>query len=148
MNTGETVRQIIESCDSIEKRRVRLENLASEEAVALVPYFVRAYVEHKLWPLDAACLVADCHPTDEQLLSLLHEDDEHTQKLGLHVLARLIHAKSFQQRSHAPLAHQLNRVLQSVAFCPKHKYLNELRHWAATHLDDEETGEEAISSPK
>ncbi|WDI41402.1 hypothetical protein [Bremerella sp. P1] len=132
MNASQLVQQIIDS-GQLEKHVALIEELAPAEANALVPHLVQAFDEYKLWPKDAACIISVCRPTDEQLLDLLQQDCERSQKLGLHIVAMLIDNESFQQGSHKALAQEVFKLLRAESFRPKRKDLKELQTWAESN---------------
>ncbi|MBA2113690.1 hypothetical protein [Bremerella alba] len=123
MNASQLVQQIIED-------PMFLKTLSPDEGTALVPSFVQAFNEHKLWPQDAASVIAECSPTDEQLLGLLQSNCERSQKLGLHIISQLIETENDKLRVRTILAQEVLRLLQTDSFRPKRKGMRGLWGWA------------------
>lgn len=139
MNASQLVQSVIDQPEFLSQSVLLIEKMTPQDANALVPHLVQAFHAYQLWPQDAACLIAACHPTDDQLLEILQDDRERCQKLGLHVLAQLMDTSQFQQQPHAPLAQVVLSLLQTEAFRPKRKHLRSLEAWAkasATSADD------------
>ncbi|QDU75994.1 hypothetical protein Pan97_30390 [Bremerella volcania] len=136
MKASPLVQQIIKTPQLLHQHAALMEKLPPGKSIELVPQLVQAFHEHKLWPKDAACIIAVCRPTDEQLLDLLKDDGERCQKLGLHILARLIGNEDFKQRPHHALAHEALRLLQTEAVRPKRKQLKPLKDWAEAHVTE------------
>jgi len=129
MNASQLVQQISENPQLLKQQAVLLKKLSPAETIALVPELVQAFKDHKLWPKDAADIIAACRPTDEQLLDLLNDDGEPCQKLGLHILALLIGNQDFVQGTHKALAYEALQLLQREVFRPKLKHLKSLKDW-------------------
>lgn len=110
-----------------------IERLTPDESSALVHQFIQAFNENQLWPQDAACVIADCRPTDEQLLTLLQDNRVRCQKLGLHILAQLIGTINFDQQTHKTVAQAVLRLLRTEIFRPKLKDLAELKLWSESN---------------
>ncbi|MEW4561948.1 hypothetical protein AB1K70_05440 [Bremerella sp. JC770] len=127
MHTHPLVQQVIENPPLCEK-------LSRNDALALVPLLVEEFHQRRLWPKDAAALIAACLPTDEQLTRLLKSDSERVQSLGLHVLELLINSNKLEQGSSATLALEVLRLLQTQAMRPKHKHLGRLTTWAESQV--------------
>lgn len=138
MNASELVQQVIEHPQLPRQHLALVEKLPPDEAMALVPKLVQAFHDYKLWPKDAAGIIAACRPTDAQLLVILSCDDERTQKLGMHVVANLIGNNDFAQRNHAKLAHKVVCLSQSESFRPKRKGMRELLKWAKKIIAESE----------
>lgn len=133
MNASELLQRVIENQKMFGQFVQLTKELPPDEAVQLVPQIVTAFNEHKLWPQDAASFIAACHPTDDQLLDLLQSGHERTQKLGLHIIAKLIENDQFERRSHTVLAQVILKVLTSEAFRQKRKNLKPLKDWAVAN---------------
>lgn len=130
MDVNQFVEEVIGHPQLLSQHIALIENLPRDQANTLVPKLVQGFHDHKLWPKDAAGMIAACGPTDEQLLVLLSEQGESFQKLGLHVVALLIGNQDFAQDSHSALARCVIRLLQTEAFRPKKGDLRELWLWA------------------
>ncbi len=89
-----------------------------------------AFQEHKLWPKDVARKIAECHPSDEQLLPLLRSEDERAQKLGLHIVDYMMIARRERLGSGNELKQEVARLLETPAFRPKRKYMRQLDQWS------------------
>lgn len=138
MNADQLAAEIIQRAGRSHLNIVNLEKLSTEEAVVLVPSFVRAFKEHRLWPKDAAVIIAACRPTDHQLLEMLQDYREPCQKLGLHILALRIESEEFQSTRHLVLAKEVLWLLGSQAFRAKQKDLQRLKDWADSDLTEAE----------
>ncbi|PQO25019.1 hypothetical protein C5Y96_26300 [Blastopirellula marina] len=133
MNASQLVQSVIEAPQFLSQQVLLIEKLAIQDATALVSHLVQAFHAYQLWPQDAACLIAACRPTDEQLLQLLKDERERCQKLGLHILAQLIDAYHFQQQAHTDLAIVVLSLLRTEVFWPRRKYMRSLEAWAKSH---------------
>ncbi|WP_147274143.1 hypothetical protein [Bremerella cremea] len=104
--------------------------LALFHTADIVPDFLQAFYEGKLWPKDVAFHVAGCHPSEEQLLSLLLAEDEQAQALGLHIVEPLIAAENLPHCPGEPVKKEVARLLAAPAFRPKRKHVRSLYLWA------------------
>lgn len=133
MNASQLVQSVIDDPQLLNQQVLVIEKLEPQDANALVSSCIQAFNGHRLWPQDAACLIAACHPTDEQLLELLNDGRERSQKLGLHVLGQLMDTPDFQQQAHNDVAIVVLSLLRTEAFRPKRKRLRSLEVWANSH---------------
>lgn len=105
--------------------------LALFRAADVVPDFLQAFYEGKLWPKDVALHVAGCHPSETQLLSLLQAEDEQAQALGLHIVEPLIAAENLALGPGESVKKEVARLLAAPVFRPKRKHVRSLYLWAA-----------------
>lgn len=125
----EDLRHIMLSNPDLHARRGAAAGLACFQSPVVVPDFLEAFWQHKLWPGDIDQKVAKCHPSDLQLLPLLRAEEERQQKLVLHIIDHLVASENAQHWPGEEVRSEVARLLQSPVFRPKRKYMLRLHQW-------------------